>query len=242
MESRKVVKSGGDRIRILAFEFVRFWGDDDAGNWTPYMEKWGLHLGPLGSVWVHHFHRGDVDRDLHDHPWPFVTFPLTSYVEEVAEYPRGGWPNTCEICDMDDMARGCRYCALAGLPNPPTIETRLVERFRFHYRPADYQHRVIGPWSGAEVCQCGQSEASYGWPCTHGGCQFSPEVAQNGQNQAKKGIWTLIWHAKKSRNWGFLKLRDGRWCWQDWFTYHHAGGKHAPCEDENDPDKPLKSL
>jgi hypothetical protein len=217
----KAVKAGGDRLRIGPFEAVTFYGDDAAGDWTPYLRKWGLHLGPLGSVWVHHFYRGDVDRDLHDHPWPFVTFPLTSYVEEVAVYPRGRWPDTCEICEMADMERGCRFCSLSGLPNPPRIETKLVEAFRFHYRPADYQHRVIGPWIGCQI-----------WP-------DAPEIAPE---SAKMGIWTLIWHGKKSRKWGFLKLRDGRWCWQGWFAYHHEGGKHAPCEDGDEVENFLSSL
>lgn len=49
--------------------------------WTgasPYMTKlkFGKHLR------LHIMHRGDADQDLHDHPADFVTFPLTSYVEE----------------------------------------------------------------------------------------------------------------------------------------------------------------
>lgn len=195
----KTVKSGGDRVRILAFEYVQFWGDDATGDWTPYMQKWGLHIGPLGSIWVHHFYRGDVDRDLHDHPWPFVTFPLTPYVEEVAQYPRGGLPMTCEICELPDMEHGCCFCALSGLPNPPELSIQVVEAFRFHYRPAKYQHRVLHRWTGVETSQI--------WPDEG---ENAPESVENG---AKTGIWTLVWHAKKTRNWGFLKLRDGRWCW-----------------------------
>lgn len=54
-----------------------------------------------------------------------------------------------------------------------------------------------------------------------------------------RGVWkpgpviTLVWREETSRpNWGFLKCRDGRWCWQDWKTYVFGGGKHAPCDDE----------
>jgi hypothetical protein len=34
---------------------------------------------------LHRFWRGDDDRAPHDHPWPFITVPFTSYVEAVYE-------------------------------------------------------------------------------------------------------------------------------------------------------------
>lgn len=43
-------------------------------------------------------------------------------------------------------------------------------------------------------------------------------------------IITLVWRERKSRAWGFLKLRDGRWCWQPWKEYVFNGGKSAPCQ------------
>lgn len=42
----------------------------------------------LGKLRFHLFHRGDEDEHLHDHPWAFWTFPLTSYVEETPERRR----------------------------------------------------------------------------------------------------------------------------------------------------------
>lgn len=47
----------------------------------PYLERWILWLGPCGSLRLHRFWRGDNERALHDHPWPFVTFPLQAYRE-----------------------------------------------------------------------------------------------------------------------------------------------------------------
>lgn len=49
-----------------------------------YLERWYFCF--LGrTIRLHKFYRGDDDRALHDHPWPFVTFPLVSYLERVAE-------------------------------------------------------------------------------------------------------------------------------------------------------------
>lgn len=56
-----------------------------------YMERWwlfnpyddGRHTAWLPSVRVHHIHRPDRDRHLHDHPWNARTFVLLGgYVEE----------------------------------------------------------------------------------------------------------------------------------------------------------------
>jgi hypothetical protein len=58
----------------------------DERDGTLYL--WRLYLTPrtrLGGLYWHVFHRGDQDRDHHDHPWWFWTFPLTSYWEEVLE-------------------------------------------------------------------------------------------------------------------------------------------------------------
>lgn len=43
-------------------------------------------------------------------------------------------------------------------------------------------------------------------------------------------IVTLVWRGPDKRRWGFLKSRDGQWCWVHWKQYVYGGGKHAPCE------------
>lgn len=45
-------------------------------------------------------------------------------------------------------------------------------------------------------------------------------------------IVTLVWRSKARRSWGFLKHRDGRWCWQAWRDYVYHGGKSAPCQED----------
>jgi len=63
---------------------------------------------------IHFFHRGDLDPAPHDHPNDFWTFPLRGYWEKV-------------------------YSPLTGLH-----ETKYVKPFRWHFREAEYSHRVLG--------------------------------------------------------------------------------------------------
>lgn len=79
-------------------------------------------------------------------------------------------------------------------------EFHVVGAFRLHHRPATHTHRVI---------------ARYSWLKGH---------ATDGK------IVTIVWRGKGSRKWGFLRNRDGNWCWTPWREYVFGGGKHAPCE------------
>jgi len=81
---------------------------------TKYLSR--LHL-PRGYK-LQVFHRGDEDPDPHDHPWDFWTFPLVSYYEEV-------WSEDYVTARL-------------------TPRINFVRRGRWHYRPAEYRHRVLG--------------------------------------------------------------------------------------------------
>lgn len=87
-------------------------------NPVPYMVRYFI-----GRLRLHIMMRGDAGRAPHDHPWWFVTFPFHSYVEEVA------------------------YEEVHPVTGRIDIKTRLnvVRRFRFHFRPAHYAHRILGP-------------------------------------------------------------------------------------------------
>jgi hypothetical protein len=50
----------------------------------PYLERWILWFG--FTLRLHKFHKGDDDRAFHDHPWWFVTLPLTTYLERTPEH------------------------------------------------------------------------------------------------------------------------------------------------------------
>ena len=67
-----------------------------------------------GQVYFHIFHRGDNDRDFHDHPYDFWTFPLRTYYERVLDLDTG------------------------------RSTLNAVEAFRWHFRPAEYAHVQIG--------------------------------------------------------------------------------------------------
>lgn len=83
------------------------------------------HVGRSGDLYrtairlwrgyrIHIFWRGDRDIHPHDHPNDFWTFPLRGYWEDVFD-PRDG-------------RRRLNY----------------VKPFRWHFRPAEYAHRVLG--------------------------------------------------------------------------------------------------
>lgn len=67
---------------------------------------------------LHRFWRGDDDRAVHDHPWTFWTFPLTDYVEV--------------------------YWA----PRAQHMRKRIVMRWKWHKREAEFRHFVIGRADG----------------------------------------------------------------------------------------------
>lgn len=86
---------------------------------------------PWGQLYLHIFHRGDLDRAPHDHPWSFWTFPFIGYTEEI-------WKVVCTL-DMVEPVPVRRYKA------------KPVKPFRFHFRPAEYIHRVNDPEPGKKI-------------------------------------------------------------------------------------------
>lgn len=63
---------------------------DGAGSDTgPYLVRWSLTT-PFGDIKLHHILRSDEERDLHDHPWSFVSLILWGgYWEHTAEFVFG---------------------------------------------------------------------------------------------------------------------------------------------------------
>lgn len=82
-----------------------------------YLERWYMYL--LGfTLRLHKFHRGDDERAVHDHPWPFLTLPFKGYWERI------GYKRHAQLGD--------------------SVNVQYVAPFRFHYRPSSYQHIVLG--------------------------------------------------------------------------------------------------
>lgn len=47
-----------------------------------YLTRLNILQTPWFSVKLHWIHRADPDRDLHDHPWPFISFVVRGGYEE----------------------------------------------------------------------------------------------------------------------------------------------------------------
>lgn len=90
----------------------------------------------------------------------------------------------------------------------PYVITQTVPAFRLSFREAHHTHRVLGRSKGSTTCARGE------------------DMLREGK------IITLVWRARASRHWGFLKSRDGRWCWILARDYILGGGKEAPCASE----------
>lgn len=101
--------------------------------------------------------------------------------------------------------------------DPETHERKrkLVTAFHWHHRPATYTHRVLWP---AKVWHDRARERRLRLP------------KGSFYHRERGPIPTIVWTGPKTRSWGFLKTREGKWCWVAWRDYIFNGGKNAPCE------------
>lgn len=108
----------------LIFDTVHFLGSDYLTRFVAYA---------VGTLRLHKFHRGDDDRAPHDHPWWFITFPFTDYVEKYWEFiPE-------EKSEYSDYVWPAIWIA----------RRRVVKAWRFHFRSAKFRHFVIGRADGS---------------------------------------------------------------------------------------------
>lgn len=170
---------------------------------VPYMTR-----ARIGRLRLHIFHTGDLDQDHHDHPWDFWTFPLMPYVESVVQR---------------------EFDPVSGMDRPGKLVRQVVQAFRVTHRPATHCHRVLGRYSGncvdTRVPDVIVQVAPKNVPAflsVHG-------PSAEPYYDARKMI-TIVWRGKEGRKWGFLKHRDGRWCWIHWKEYVLGGGKDSPCQ------------
>lgn len=111
---------------------------------------------------------------------------------------------------VEEVTKIIRDTIADGQPAPApryysTLE--VVPAWRWTFRPAEHCHRVLGRWNGDGR---GHRNAYPGF--------------------AAGKIVTIVWRGRPRRKWGFLKNRDGKWCWVAWKEYVFGGGKSAPCE------------
>jgi hypothetical protein len=120
-----------------------------------------------GSVGLHFFWRGDGDRSPHDHPWPFATFPINKSYVE-------------SVLDEDG------YAVLS-----------VVKRWRWHYRPATYTHRVLRPVESGTDNKGGTVHPDGHVSYDH------DRITWDGMP-----MLTLVWMGDKERSWGFWPFVD----------------------------------
>jgi hypothetical protein len=99
----------------------------------PYVRRWILDLGPLGSLRVHHWLGDDEQRALHDHPWGFLTIMLAGSYTDVS------WPEWVKGVDWSRNVRILDQCRRSDILRPGSIR----------WRPAKWAHTVqtTGAWT-----------------------------------------------------------------------------------------------
>ena len=163
----------------------------------------------FGSFRFHIMHRGDAGRGVHDHPWWFVTFPLNSYVEEVA------YEEHTPIRD----ASGALVCYQADIRR----RLNVVKRFRFHFRPAHYAHRILGPYD--PIRKAVEAGAFIGRFYKPGQSLRNVKfmLDERGVPENKRAIKTLVWRGKRANGWGFYhESPPGKYTWiqhDQYFSY-----------------------
>lgn len=121
---------------------VRIYGGPQGSeSRTCYMTR--VHLGPKtpwGRLYLHVFHREDIDRDPHDHPFPFWTLPLNQGYTELVY-------NSISECFYEQH----------------------VEQGRWSYRPAEHTHRIThcdrDEWPLITLVWRGTTERRWGFWC-----------------------------------------------------------------------------
>jgi hypothetical protein len=156
----------------------------------PYLHRWYLLKTPWVGIFIHKFVRGDDERALHDHPWPFLVIPLW----------RGYW----EHSEKSPTDAGCVVANLRRVY--PIIGTRI--------RPATFRHRVEllpDQWECVECLGTGQWHNDLGpfdCPgCGGGGVQYGDPLPS----------WSLFIRFKWCREWG-LWPKSGWVSWKQWWN------------------------
>lgn len=138
------VRDTSDRRWGFEYSRVRIAGKPYLDRYIAYVYKCRLRL--------HKFFRGDDDRAPHDHRWWFITFPFASYTERY-------W--------VKEMRWGTM---LPGTYAAWRAKERVVKAWRFHFRPAEFRHIVLGRADGSTkpfwtFVITGSAERKWGfWP------------------------------------------------------------------------------
>lgn len=110
---------------------------------SKYLTRWRIIQTPWFALYLHHIHRPDHERDLHDHPWNFISIILWGgYAEEIAKY--------------NDSAYDIR--------GDPKTKIRTWKRGSVHYMRTEDAHRISSLLSPVwTLLLCGRRRREWGF-------------------------------------------------------------------------------
>lgn len=77
----------GSNKDTISFFRKKVIGGECSENLGPLLVRYQIINSPWFSIFIHHLLRSDIERDLHDHPWSFVTILLSGgYWEHCYNY------------------------------------------------------------------------------------------------------------------------------------------------------------
>lgn len=108
------------------------WNEKLGDPECPYLIRWAINFGPLGSVRLHHWVRSDDKRHAHDHPSNFITLILKGEYEDWTQCP----PCRGTGCFLGILPVGCTRCHGTG------ISKGKMKPGSIRFRRAEHRHIV----------------------------------------------------------------------------------------------------
>lgn len=103
----------GDELTLETERNGRLWGilnrTKIGDGKTVYIDRLSLITTPWFSIKLHRIYRPDNQRDLHDHPWSFLSLILWGWYEEAVPREATCGPCDCEDCKPDRATRCVRW-------------------------------------------------------------------------------------------------------------------------------------
>lgn len=101
---------------------------------VPFLKRWALDVGPFG-LYLHHVCGADPGKDLHDHPWPFVSIVLWGhYTDEWM--PARQAPAAAQIAETLDTAGSVTHGVVRECPLWSVHRVKHIDAHRItHARP-----------------------------------------------------------------------------------------------------------
>jgi hypothetical protein len=136
------------------------------------------------SLRIHEFLPNADDRDVHDHPWWFLTFVVTGYYDDMKQCVDceglGQEEHSSHTLDggVVDFALTCETCDGTGV-----VLNERMDRGKLRYRPASHAHRTrVGPRGCTTLVVTGPVTRSWGFWLGHTWSPWRKYVALHGKS------------------------------------------------------------